>query len=304
MKALISKLGASGDVVRTTVLLGELSKKYNEIYWLTSEYNKDLLKSKKITKVFLFENEKDKNELKNIEFDLLLSLDEDIEPLTFLKEIKYKKLIGHFLNPELPCGIDYTPECDYWLDMSFISKKYERIEADEFKLQNKKSVPQIWMEMIFGENSWKEQEYDLGIKPKPIEEVKGRIGIIDISESKWPNKLWSGHKELKSKLNKEGYEVISLGMKDSLKEHIDDINNVETVICGDTSGMHIALALKKKVVAIFNCTPPNEIYDYGRMKKVVSPLLEQYYLKRTDDKEAQNAISVEEVYDELKEILS
>ena len=51
--------------------------------------------------------------------------------------------------------------------------------------------------------------------------------------------------------------------------------------------------LKKRGVILFNCTPPNEIYDYGRMKKIVSPLINKYIFDRQDIREAQSAISVE-----------
>jgi len=298
MKTLIVKLGASGDIVRTTVLLNELK---GDIYWLTSNYNTDLLKSKKIKKFFVFENASDLEELGDMEFDLLLSLDEEKTTLEFLRNIKAKKLIGHFLDEE--GKVDYTTECDYWLDMSMVSKKYLQDEANRLKFLNNKSIPEIITELVFGEGSWKGQEYDLGLNPKPLEEVKGVVGLIDVTEGKWPNKYWSGYKELKLMLEQEGYKVISLRLRPTLGEHIDDINNCELIVCGDTLGMHLALALRKKVVAIFNCTPPNEIYSYGLMKKMVSPLLSEYFLKRTNDEEAQTSVSVKEVYKAVKELL-
>ncbi|MEK6894932.1 MAG: glycosyltransferase family 9 protein [Nanoarchaeota archaeon] len=296
MKTLISKLGALGDVVRTTVLLSELN---GEIHWLTSKAAKDILNSKKIKKVYIFENEDDKELLKQHEFDLILSLDEERAPLEYLKGIKTKKLIGHFLDGS--DKVDYTSECDYWLDMSFISRRYSKEEADKIKMQNQKSVPQIWTEMLG--HKWSSQEYDLGIKPLSEEQVRGTIGLIDVTESKWPNKYWAGYPELKKRLQSDGYEVISLGMKPTIKEHIDDINGCELIVCGDTLGMHLALGLKKNLVTIFNCTPPNEIYDYGRMKKIVSPLIGKYMFSRQNIPEAQSAVSVDEVYDAIKECL-
>ncbi|MDO8467784.1 MAG: glycosyltransferase family 9 protein [Nanoarchaeota archaeon] len=295
MKTLISKLGALGDVVRTTVLLSELE---GEVHWLTSKAAKDILNSKKIKQVYIFENEYDKELLKQNEFDLILSLDEERAPLEFLKEIKTRKLIGHFLDGN--DKVDYTSECDYWLDMSFISRRFSKDEADKIKSQNKKSVPQIWIEMLG--RMWSGQEYNLGINPLSEEQVRGTIGLIDVTESKWPNKYWAGYPELKEKLQTDGYEVISLGMKLTIKEHIDDINGCELIVCGDTLGMHLALGLKKKLVTIFNCTPPNEIYDYGRMKKIISPLIDKYIFNRQNVPEAQSAVPIDEVYRGLKNL--
>jgi hypothetical protein len=47
--------------------------------------------------------------------------------------------------------------------------------------------------------------------------------------------------------------------------------------------LHIALALKKKVVALFTCTSWHEIHGYGRMEKIVSPLLEKYFYNTTKE---------------------
>jgi ADP-heptose:LPS heptosyltransferase len=115
--------------------------------------------------------------------------------------------------------------------------------------------------------------------------------------------LWLGYDELYGLLEKEGYNVKFLGLRDIIKEHIEDINNCEIIVCGDTFGMHIALALKKKVVALFNCTPPNEIYSYGRMIKLVSPLYEDYFYKKEPSAEAMSAIPIEHVYTAVKELL-
>ena len=296
MKILIIKLGALGDVVRTTVLLNELD---GEIHWLTSQLARPLLNSQKIKRIYSFENEKEKDELKDIEFDLVLSLDEEEEPLRFLNNLKVKKLIGHFFNEKNQ--VDYTPECNYWLDMSFISKRFSRQEADKLKFLNQKTIPQILIELINKERTG--QEYDLGIKPKSLEECNGKIGLIDITESKWSNKYWAGYSKLKQKLEEGRYKVFFLGLKSSIQEHIEDINNCEVIVCGDTLGMHIALALKKKVVALFNCTPPNEIYGYGRITKIVSPLLERYFMSRENTPEIQSSIPIEEVYSKIKTIL-
>src|SRR3989344_5182273 len=148
MRNLISKLGASGDVVRATVLLSELT---GDVYWLTKEYNKDLLQSKRIKEVYFFENPDHRKALKEMDFDLVLGLDEEKEVLELLKEVKAERFIGHFLNPSLTSGVDYTSECNYWLDMSMVSKKYTREEADKLKLTRGKPIPQILIEMVFGE---------------------------------------------------------------------------------------------------------------------------------------------------------
>jgi len=297
MKTLIIKLGALGDVVRTTVLLRELE---GEIYWLTKKNSEPVLSSKKISRIYFIEDEGSIGELKNMEFDLVINLDEEKEVLELLKQLKFHKLIGVFLGEDNE--IYYSPESKYWFDMSKISK-FSSVEADQLKKENIISVPQIITEMVLGQGSWKEQEYDIGINEKSLEEVKGKIGLINIVTGVWKNKFWTGYNELYDLFEKEGYDVKFLGLRNTIKEHIDDINNCEIIVCGDTFGMHVALALKKKVIALFNCTPPHEIYDYERMIKIVSPLYEDYFYKKELSAEAMSAISVEEVYNAVKEFL-
>jgi hypothetical protein len=59
--------------------------------------------------------------------------------------------------------------------------------------------------------------------------------------------------------------------------------------------MHFALGTATPCVSLFTCTSPWEIYDYGVQKKIVSPLLEEFFYKRGYDKRATTAISVDEV---------
>ena len=73
-----------------------------------------------------------------------------------------------------------------------------------------------------------------------------------------------------------------------------------------TLTMHIALALKKKVVALFGPTSANEIYDYGRLVKIV-PNLDCVccYIKEKCNKKpnCMEMISVEEVLEKIESLL-
>jgi heptosyltransferase II len=48
-------------------------------------------------------------------------------------------------------------------------------------------------------------------------------------------------------------------------------------------------------VSLFNCTSPWEIYDYGILTKVISPLLPAFFYKRDFDARATSAIPLDEV---------
>lgn len=293
MKTLIVNTGPSGDVLRTTVLLKVLN---GEVYWLSKSGCADVLNSSRLKKVFFLDREVDSGLLRKMEFDKVISLNEERDALEAVRGIKTKRLTGAYLNDSEE--VSYTPESKYWFDMSLVSR-FGRQKADELKIKNKKSVPQIMVEMVGGE--WTGQEYDLGIKPS--KGVSGRIGMINIATGLWPNKNWAGYKELADKLREDGYSVEFLGMRPRIKDHINDINNCELVVCGDTLGLHIALALKKKVVGLFNCTSPDEIYDYGRLKRVISPRYKEFFYKKCFDERAVSAILVSKVYATVKKLL-
>lgn len=120
----------------------------------------------------------------------------------------------------------------------------------------------------------------------------------------WKNKLWAGYDALAEKLRKEGHDVAFLGMRPLIKDHIKDILSCEVIICGDTLGMHLALAFRKKVVALFTCTSPAEIYDYSRMTKIISPKLKDFFYQKEFDRKAVEAIPLDEVYSAVKKLLN
>src|SRR3989344_1434927 len=186
MKNLIIKTGALGDVLRSTILLNELS---GEVYWITKRNAKDLLQSKKITKIIFSDDYEEINNLKNITFDLVISLEEEKELLKIIKDLNFSKLIGVYLDNN--DKFDYTSDSSEWFDMSLVSK-YSRVDADKIKMQNRKTHSQIFIEMLGRKFTW--QEYDLGVEPKRAE---GVIGLVDRCGDVWPNKNWFGYEKLK-----------------------------------------------------------------------------------------------------------
>lgn len=294
MKNLIVNLGPSGDIVRTTVLLRELK---GDIYWLSKTSCKDLLNSPSIKKVFFIENPSDMKELHALNFDLVLSLNEEAEALQIVKGLKKRRTIGVYLEGK---KVLYTPESAYWFDMSLASV-FGKKRADELKWVNRKSLPQILIEMIG--KKWQEQEYDLGISGEKSN-LSPKIGLIEVVTGKWPNKGWQGYRALAERLKKEKRKYVFLGLRPTLRDHINDLNKCDVVVCGDTLGAHIALALKKQVVVLFNCTSPWEIHGYDRMTKVISPLLEKYFYTKDYVEEATTAIKLDDVHTAIKDALA
>jgi len=285
MKTLIIKLGAAGDVVRTTTLLNVLK---GEVHWLTSDSNIVLLKGAlKVSDCIPFSK---KNDLRNRFYDLIINLEDTLEVAMLLKEIKFGELFGAYLNKT--DKLTYTEYSKEWFDLSLISV-YGKEKADQLKFENRNT----YQEMIFKGLGYQfaGEKYFI---PEPTDSgLEGDIAIAAQSGTVWPMKNWAFYDELKIKLMAKGYKVNFLPQRNTLLEHIGDIRNHRYLISGDTLPMHIALGSGVKCITIFICTSPWEIYDYGVQRKIVSPYLKEYFYKRTFDPKATASISLSEVYE-------
>jgi len=110
-------------------------------------------------------------------------------------------------------------------------------------------------------------------------------------------KNWAYYAELKRELETRGLTVNVLPRRPSLLEHLCDTRNHRCLVGGDSLPMHLALGTGTRCVTLFNCTSPWEIYDYGIQKKIVSPLLVEFFYKRGYDRRATTAITIDEVLD-------
>ena len=48
-----------------------------------------------------------------------------------------------------------------------------------------------------------------------------------------------------------------------MEEYFDWINSCRVIVTNDSFGLHLAIALKKKIVAVYGSTSANETYLYG-----------------------------------------
>jgi ADP-heptose:LPS heptosyltransferase len=108
-------------------------------------------------------------------------------------------------------------------------------------------------------------------------------------------KKWAYYDELRKELEAVGLVVNFLPTRPSLLEHLADVRGHRCLVSGDSLPMHFALGSGIPCVSIFTCTSPWEIHDYGLQKKMVSPLLAEYFYQRGYDHRATTAISLDEV---------
>jgi ADP-heptose:LPS heptosyltransferase len=283
-KLLIIKLGATGDVVRTTPLLRRLS---GEITWLTAAKNTALLRGLEIKVRGL--SWEDRAQALDTRYDLVVNLEDTPDVAEFVRTAGDTDVLGAYLDSENT--LRYTENSRAWFDLSLISC-YGRPQADRLKLLNRRTYQEMIFE-AFGFQFAGEQY----LLPEPAQtDLAGDVAIAAAAGPVWPMKNWAYFDTLIKKLRDEGFTVNVLPKRASLLEHLADIRNHRCLVGGDSLPMHFALGTGTRCVSLFTCTSPWEIHDYGIQIKVISPRLEEFFYQRGYDRRAVTAINVEDVH--------
>jgi heptosyltransferase-2 len=257
---LIIKLGAMGDVLRTTSILNRLP---GPVTWVTRPASVPLLENNPRIATLLSLDEA-RTALQGRRFDLAACLDDEPEACRLLDLVEYDRHVGAYLDDG---QVRYGDSARGWYDMGLVSR-FGKERADELKRLNTRS----FQEHLFGTFGleFAGDEYVFGYAPQDAD--PRRVGIEMRADARWQWKRWGRYPELIERLRADGCEIFVFEPRDDLRDFIADVNRCSLVVTGDTLTMHIALALKKRVVAVFGPTSAPEIYDYGRLTKVVSPI--------------------------------
>lgn len=225
-----------GDVLRTTVLLNTFDD--SEFYWLVSPEAYGLISLEKES-IFLWTQE-GRQSVRLQHFDRIINLEKGPDKISFLTSLDAQDFYG-FVE----------------------SKDYVRTPFGDKPLSSFSCTPwQKGLFQILGQD-WSGEEYVL---KSDFKMNSFDIGINWQVGSKWTNKqieinTW---KRLEQKLLAKGYKVSWQEGLSDLKEYIDWIASNRLILTLDSLGLHIALAIKKDIVAIFGPTSSKEIHLYER----------------------------------------
>ena len=294
MNILIIKIGAMGDVLRSTFIAQALKDKYRKsnpkIIWMTSKSALNLLKNNPFVDRIVFPE--DKNQLFGTKFHTVINLEEDEENCRFASSLEKSKLIGFYYSDGkvLP-----TPSVKEWFDMSALGKKPDN---DILKLKNKKTHRQILGEIV--EIDWRKYEPFLRLvsnQRKILDDFLRRhnlsrsdliIGINTGSADRWPKALsvektaklidvlykrynakillFGGPNEIqrnKEILGRTNAPVIDTGCGNDLLEFPALVSVCNILVTTDSLGLHISLALKRKTICLIGPTSNSEIDMYS-----------------------------------------
>lgn len=290
---LIIKLGAMGDVLRTTAILHALP---GEVTWVTNRAAVPLLEN--IPQILRIVPSDESERLRGSHFQLAACLEDEPDACRLLDLVSYDRHVGAYLEGG---NVVYRESAQSWYDMGLVSR-FGKKRADELKKLNTRSFQECLYE-IFG-SEFTGQEYLFGYAPLQVNTA--RVGIEMRADARWQWKRWVRYPELIEKLRADGLDVFTFKQREDLRDFIADVNSCSVVVTGDTLTLHIALALRKRVIAIFGPTSAPEIYDYQRLVKIVSPIECICCYLRTCDKKpnCMDLIPLEVVYSAVQDAVA
>ncbi|MFC2061715.1 glycosyltransferase family 9 protein [Elusimicrobiota bacterium] len=302
-KILVIKLGAMGDVLRTTGILPALKEKYKdpEICWLVGEASFELInRNPFIAKVLIFRKDeyaKIRESLLEEEFDLVINLEESLETAKITSSIDSEQ-IG-FLYKDGGIHPSETAK-EYW-GMSELGPSPEN---DILKKKNKKTYQQLMKEILelpyevsrplFVMTGEDEEFASLFLKENRVTETDKIVGINFGAGTRWPTKkIPLGRvEEIADELNNK-YKILVFGGKDEeedvsiLKNKSKNIIVADSLTSGqfaaliskcallittDTLALHLAVTVGTEVIALFGPTSASEIELYGSGDKITAPM--------------------------------
>lgn len=245
----IGKVTSLGDVLRTTVILYPFVD--DHVTWLVDEQAYPLLEGNPYIQRILCYDLTSVLQLQRERFDTVINFEKVPGVCALADSISAWRRYG-FRFDEVNGVAEAYDGCE---------KVVSLCKDGDLKRTNNGSLQESLLQVIGA--AWEGQEYILGYRPKAKEIFD--VGLNWAVGSKWPNKAWpvDNWDELKQLLEGKYSFSTQQGM-DDLHAYIEWINSCRLLVTNDSLGLHIALALKKKVVALYGPTNPNETYFYGR----------------------------------------
>lgn len=294
-KILIINFDAMGDVLMTTAQLPALKRKYPEstIHWITLSISAPLIKNNPLVDQVFAYNAESLSIISQIEYDLVLNVDKSQRSCALLNSISAKRKLGFGLNKDgkiIPMneGAHYNYNLGMDDNLKFKVNKRTRQDylAETFEVDYKRD------DYIFNFTDEELKFIEQYKKENGIGEKNFVVGFNTGCSLLYPNKKMTidQHIYLIEKLLsfKKGFKIVLLGGPEDTERNQEIYsrfqnkiintptnlgvrrgacfeNLADVVVTGDSFGMHLAIALKKYVIAWFgvSCWTEIDLYDRG-----------------------------------------
>ncbi len=292
-RVLIIKLGAAGDVLRTTAILGSVKEMLPHVHitWVCGRRSFSLIKHNPLIDRPLPFTEETLVILDSEKFDLCVNFDLAPEAAALAARISADVFKG-FGRKNDGTVFPYNAESEEWLDMSlWDDKKKSNTVTYQEHMRQILSAPNTNHPIMVPLLPDKVQKAEFFAAKHNLNTSKPVIGLNVGAGERWQHKKWTveGFIELSERIHHElrasimilygpadyrrGQEVMSAmtvpfvdaGLRASMLEFFAILNLCSVVVTGDTFGLHAALGLGKRVVCLVGPTSAQELelYDQG-----------------------------------------
>lgn len=328
VKALIIKLDAPGDVLRTTSIIQGIYDKHNinHVTWITKANAVPLLQNNPfIQKIMTVEN--CMPTLLTESFDIVINTSNDTESAQLAQIAKTDKKVGFLFNNHI---IPTNQAAQNWLEMGIF---------DDTKQVNTKTYQQLMQEIVETNHEHHNTLFYLTEKEKELAENFRKendlesslvIGLNTGAGERWKQKRINEEKtaelakilmqRLDAKVillggpeeNKRNTRILNLcpelidaGSNWQMREFASLINLCNCIVTSDSLAMHLALGLKKNVVAFFGPTSSKEIELYGLGKKITPAMdcLCCYKANCNKKPNCMDLIKIKDIADAVEELI-
>jgi ADP-heptose:LPS heptosyltransferase len=272
---LIIKLGAAGDVIRTTPLVRRLRAAVPEarIWWLT--LSPELLTP--VADVVLPYTPQSLAVLQATPFDVLYNLDKDREACALAALLTAREKHGFTLAAGMPAPLDAAAH------HKFLTGVFDDVSRNNTK-HYVEEIFEICGFTFHGERYILDPFRDRGYTWK-IPRRKPVVGLNTGCGGRWITRLWPDRSwvALARKLKRSGMTPLLLGGPQEEKKNkaiarasgalylghfpipqfINEVDQCQVVVTAVTMAMHIAIGLEKKLVLFNNVFNPHEFELYG-----------------------------------------
>jgi ADP-heptose:LPS heptosyltransferase len=313
-KILIIKLGAIGDVIRTTPLLHKLKEvaPHAEVWWLT--LTPDVVP--KSVDVILPFTAQSITTLRSVDFDTVYILDKDREACALGMQVKAHMKKGFTLRNGKCVPIDASAEHKYLTGVfDDVSKANTKSYQQEiFELCGFTFSDEEYIMPEVGEYSWK------------LPKKKKIVGLNTGCGGRWTSRLWPEKYwvSLAKKLKKAGFVPLLLGGEQEhtknirlakqsgalylghfpLNQFMSEVDQCDCIVTAVTMGMHYAIGLKKKIVLFNNIFNKHEFVLYGR-GEILEPDFDcDCFYTPTCPNNCMQYLSVDTVFDACRRLLT
>jgi ADP-heptose:LPS heptosyltransferase len=315
-RILIIKLGAIGDVIRTTPLVVYYKNRFPncKITWLT--WTPEILPQQEIHEILRFDFSSVMY-VKSAEFDIAINLDKEKEACALLKEVNAEEKYGYTLSGNVASPVNANATHKFMTGVfDDVSKANTKSYCEEiFEICGLEYAGQPYLLDTHDDKGF---EWDFIDKSKPV------IGLNTGCGGRWTTRLWpeAHFVSLSKRLLDDGYEVLLLGGEQehernteisyqsgakykgyySLERFIHLINQCDLVVTQVTMAMHLTLGLGKKIVLMNNIFNPHEFDVFGRGSIVMPDMdCECFYLGKCRRGEScMHQLPVDKVHHEIK----